>query len=70
MSKISQSQAFYKVIEGADRNPIFNAEMSEVLLRDKKSKLQNICLEIWYIYFAFCCVSIDTTKSELCLINA
>jgi len=69
MSKISQSQAFYKVIEGADRNPIFNAEMSEVLLRDKKSKLQNICLEIRYIYFAFC-VSIDTAKSELCLINA
>ncbi|XP_029167095.1 uncharacterized protein LOC114937677 [Nylanderia fulva] len=35
--KISQSQALYKVIEGADRNPIFNAEMSEVYLRDNKT---------------------------------
>ena len=39
MSKISQSHAFYKVIEGGDGRPIFNAEMSQVLLHDQKSKL-------------------------------
>lgn len=67
MSEMSQSHDFYKVVEGADGAPIFDAKMSQVLLRDKISKLQNIRLEVRCIYITLCRVSIDTTKGESCL---